>query len=77
MALPEEPPVIPPEEAVPEGTWPTLADPPVKEATVDIAMESTAEKKPLNQFPGWEKVLHPSRPIVTTRQIPPLSRGPK
>ena len=70
-------PVIPPEEATPKGTQPTLADPPVKEATVDIAMESTAEKKPLNQFPGWEKVLHPSRPIVAARQIPPLLRGLK
>ena len=77
MALPEEPPVIPPKEAMPEGTWPTPADPPVKEATMDIAMKSTVEKKPLNQFPGWDKVLHPSRPVVAAGQIPLLLRGPK
>ena len=73
----EEPPVIPPKEAMPEGTLPTLANLPVKKATMDVAMESTAEKKSPNQLPGWEKVLHPSRPIVAARQIPPLSRGPK
>ena len=77
MALLEEPPVIPSEEAMPKGTQPTLANPLVKEATMDIAMESTPEKKPLNQFPGWEKELHPSRPIAAARQIPSLLRGPK
>ena len=77
VALLEEPHVIPPEEATPEGTQPTLADPPVKEAIVDITMEPTEEKKPPNQFPGWEKVLHPSRLKVAARQIPPLLRGPK
>ena len=77
VALLGEPPIILPKEAMPMGTCPTLADPPMKETTVDIAMESTAEKKPLNQFPGWEKVLHPSRPIVAAGQIPPLSRAPK
>ena len=45
MALLEEPPVIPPKEAMPKGTQPTLANAPVKEATVDICMESTAERK--------------------------------
>ena len=35
------------------------------------------EKKPPNQFPGWEKVLHPSRPVVATGHIPPLSTGVK
>ena len=29
IALLEEPPVIQPKEAMPEGTWPTLANPPV------------------------------------------------
>ena len=77
MALLEEPPVTPPKEAMPGGTWPTPANPPVKEATVDVSLESPVEKKPPNWFPGWEKVLHPSRPVVATRQIPPLSRGPK
>ena len=74
MALPEEPPVIPPKEAMPEGTQPPLANPAVKEATVDVAMESTAEKKPPNQFPGWKKVLHPSRLVVGAGQFPPIER---
>ena len=77
VALLEESPTTPPKEATPVGTQPTLADSPIKEITVDITMEITAEKKPLNQFPGWEKVLHPSRPVVAARQITPLSRDPK
>ena len=77
MALPEEPPVTSPKKAMPKGTWPILADPPVKEVTVDVSMEPPAEKKPPNQFPDWEKVLHPFRPIVAAGQIPPLSSGPK
>ena len=39
-------------------------------------MEPTVEKRPLNRFPGWEKVLCPSRPVVAAGQIPPLSWGP-
>ena len=30
-----------------------------------------------NQFPGWKEVLHPSRPVITTGQIPPISQGSK
>ena len=68
-------PINPPKEATPESAQPTLANTPVKEATIDMTMEPAAEKRPLNKFPGWEKVLHPSRPIVTARQIPPSLRG--
>ena len=64
VVLLEESPIIPPKETTPKGTQSTLVNPPVKEATVDMTMEPTAEKKPPNQFPGWEKVLHLSRPIV-------------
>ena len=39
VALPEEPSVTPPKEATPKVTQPTPADPPVREATVDINME--------------------------------------
>ena len=49
------------------------ASTPMKKAT----MEPTAKKRPPNQFPGWEKVLHPSRPIVTAGETLPLSRGTK
>ena len=77
VALLEEAPVIPSEEATPRGTQPTPADTPVKEAAVDMTMESYAEKRPPNKFPGWEKVLHPSRFVVTAGEIPPLSKGPR
>ena len=73
VALPEETPIIPPKEVMPQSTQPVPAITPVKKA----AMEPAAKKRPPNQFPGWEKVLHPSRPIVTTGETLPLSRGMK
>ena len=75
VALLEESPITPPKEATLEGAQPAPANSPVKEATMDVTMEPTREKKPLNQFPGWEKVLHPSRQVVAAGQIPPLSRA--
>ena len=77
MALPEEAPIIPPEEATPGGAQPTPANTPVKEAAVDTTMEPDAEKRPPNKFPGWEKVLHPSRLIVITGEIPPFVKRPR
>ena len=77
MAVPENASIIPPEEVAPRGAQPTPADIPVKEAAVDTTMEPAAEKRPPNKFPGREKVLHPSRPIVATGQIPSLSKGPR
>ena len=32
-------------------------------------------RRPPIKFPGWEKVLHPSPPVVAAGQIPHLSRG--
>ena len=79
MAFLEESPITQPKEATPEGAQPAQADSPVKKATVGVTMEPTREKKPQNWFPGWEKVLHLSRPVVATRQIHPyqeaLSKG--
>ena len=60
----------PPKASTPMGN-------PVQEATVDVTMEPTAEMKPPNHFPAWEKVLHPSRLVVAARQISPLLRSPK
>ena len=37
---------------------------------MNMTMEPTGKKRPPNKFSGWEKVQHPSRPIVATRQIP-------
>ena len=59
VALPEKSPITPPKEATPKGAQPAPANCPVKEATMDVTMGPTMEKKPPNQFPGWEKVLHP------------------
>ena len=73
IGLPEEA----PQEVTPQSAQPLPAGTPVKEATMDTTMEPAAEKRPPNQFPGWEKVLHPSRPISAAGQIPPLSRGPR
>ena len=77
VALPEETPIIPFKEVIPQSAQPTPAGTPMKEATIEKTMELATEKRPPNKFPCWEKVLHPSRPIVTTGQIPPLSRGPR
>ena len=77
VALEEETPITPPEEVTPQSTQPTLASTPMKKAIKDMPMEPAAEKRPPNQFPGWKKVLHPSRPIVTAEEAPPLLRGMK
>ena len=78
IALPEETPFIPPKEVTSQSTQPTPASIPVKEATMDTTMEPAAEKRILNKFPSWEKVLHPSRFIVTTAgQIPSLLKRPE
>ena len=75
IALPEETPITAPKEATTKSAPPTPANPPVKEATMDSTIEPGVEKRSLNKVPGWEKVLHPSRPIVATWQTSPLSRG--
>ena len=71
VALPEESPITQTKEATPKGSQPTQANSPIKEAATEVTKEPTREKKPVNQFPGWEKVLHPSRPLVTAGQVPP------
>ena len=40
-----------------------------------MAKESIVEKRPPMKFLGWEKVLHPSQPMVAAGQIPCLLRG--
>ena len=67
VALLEETPIITPKEATTESALPTPANGPVKEAIVDMTVESTVEKKPPNKFLGWKKVLQPSRPMLLGR----------
>ena len=77
MVLPEETSAIPTEEANPQSAETTPAGTPEEEATTGMAREPAAEKRPPNKFSGWEKVLHPSWPMVAADQIPCLSRGPR
>ena len=77
MTLLEEATIILPKEVTPGGAQSTPTNIPVKEAVMDTTMEPAAEKRPPNKFPGWEKVLHSSRPVVAARKIPPLSKGPR
>ena len=74
MALTEESPITQPKEATPESAQPTQANSPVKGATAEVTKEPTRKEKPPNQFPSWEKVLHPSRPVAAAGQIPPIER---
>ena len=55
----------------------TQTDSPAKEPIAEVTKGSTRKKKPPNWFPGWEKVLHPSRQVVATGQVPPLLGSPK
>ena len=77
MALPEEPLVTQSKEAAPKSAQPTQADSPVNEAIANVTEESTKWEKLPNQFPGWKEVIHSSRPVATTRQLPFISQGPK
>ena len=77
MALPQEPSITQSKEAAPESAQPMQTDSPVKEAIAEVTKEPTKKEQPPNQFPGWKEVIHPSRPVVATRQIHPISQGPK
>ena len=77
VTLLEESPVTQPKEATPKSAQLTQANSPVKEAITKVTEGPTREEKPPNWFPGWEKMLHPSRPVVATGQVSPLSRSPK
>ena len=77
MALLEEPLVTQSKEATPRSAQPTQADSPVKEAVMKVTEELTKREKLPNQFPGWKKVVQPSRLVVATGQLPPILQDPK
>ena len=78
MALPEESLTTQSEEAAPKSTKPVHTDSPVEDTAAKITKEEpTKREQPPNQFPGWKEVLHPSRLVIATRQIPPISQGSK
>ena len=66
---PEEMSTNPGEKAEPHSmaTMPAIA--PGVQATTKAVEEPAAERK-CPKFPSWEKVLHPSRPVVAAGQIP-------
>ena len=72
---PEETSAIPTEEANPQSAM-TPTGTPEEQATVGAVREPAAERRS-PKFPGWEKVLHPSQPVVAAGQIPHPSRGPR
>ena len=74
VALPEESLAMQSEETTPKNAQPAYVDSPAKEATVKATdKEPTRREQPPNQFPGQREVLHPSRPVIATGQIPPIS----
>ena len=76
MVPPEETSTILTDETDPQSTRTTPAGTPEEEATMGVTREP-AEERRSPKFPGWEKVLHPSQPMVATGQIPHPSRGPR
>ena len=73
MALLEEPSITQSMEATQDSAQPTQTNSPVKKAAMKVTKEPTKKEQPPNQFPGWKEVIHPSRPVVATGQIPPIS----
>ena len=76
MVPQEEMSAIPAEEANPQSARTTPASTPKEEAIMGADKEPAAKRR-TPKFPGWEKVLHPSRPMTAVGQIPCLSRGPR
>ena len=64
----------PAKKAKPLSVATTPASAPEVQATTKAAREPAAERRS-PKFPGWEKVLHPSQPVVAAGQIPHLSRS--
>ena len=73
---PKETSTIPTEEADPQSAGATPASNSEEEATMGVTREPAMERRS-PKFPDWEKVLHPSQPMVAAEQIPHPSRGPR
>ena len=78
IALPEETPIIPPEEVTPQRTQPKNQPAPPWRKPPRTQPWSLLQRRGLQTSSlAGEKVLYPSRPTVTARETPPLSRGTK
>ena len=71
----EEMSAVPTEEANPRSTEMPVGTP-EEQATMMVVREPAAERRS-PKFLGWEKILHPSWPMVAAGQIPHPSRGPR
>ena len=74
--------VIPPEETIPDqveeshlaSKMDMIVNVPKESATREAPLELAQERK-CPKFPGWEKVLHPSQPVVVVGKPPHPSRS--
>ena len=66
----------PAEKAETSSMATTPAGAPKVQATMKASQKSAAKKKS-PKFPGWEKVLHPSQPVVAVGQLPHPSGSPE
>ena len=73
VAPPEEMSTSPAKKAGPHSMATTPAGAPNVQATTKAAWELAVERK-FPKFPSWEKVLHPSQPVVAVGTDPPSIR---
>ena len=74
MALPEESLVMWSGDTAPNNAQSTYVNSPAEDAAAKATKEEpSGREQPTNHFPGWREVLHPSRPVIAARQIPPIS----
>ena len=66
--------MIPLEETIPDHEMDIIVYVPKKLATRKTPLE-LAQKRKCPKFPGWEKVLHPSQPVVVVGKPPCPSRS--
>ena len=66
----------PAEKADPHSTTTMPAIAPKEQATREASQDPAMERKS-PKFPRWEKVLHPSWPVVAAGQLPHPSRRPE
>ena len=65
---------------VEKAKTPSIAATPASTAKVQAAMKASQEppaERKSPKFPRWEKVLHPSQPVVAVEQLPCLSGSPE
>ena len=64
-------------EALPKEEEDSLQNPCTTDLSEAHCMPESAPEGRAPKFLGWEKVLHPSQPVVATGEIPQLTRTPR